>query len=160
MALALAGLDRYKLIAEAAIVVALIVMGALRVHEYLSDRDDRVRAVVVAEYAARQAISDAAAHKRELELITQRDEAINHANDREQTIRTVAAAATVASSSLRDTLAATRNSLPDASLDAARHTADTLATVLDQCQARYRSVAEVADRHASDSRTLSEAWPR
>ena len=39
-------------------------------------------------------------------------------------------------------------------------TADTLAALLDQCQTDYRAMAEVADGHANDARTLMEAWPK
>lgn len=38
--------------------------------------------------------------------------------------------------------------------------AAAIRVVLDQCGAAYQELGTVADRHASDVRTLTEAWPR
>lgn len=36
---------------------------------------------------------------------------------------------------------------------------DTVLKLLDQCSERYTSVAAIADQHASDVKTLVDAWP-
>jgi hypothetical protein len=61
-------------------------------------------------------------------------------------------------------------SLSDAAADALRRastdhaaclvTAAAQNIVLTQCTGRYRDLAEIADRHASDVQTLIEAWPQ
>ena len=47
-----------------------------------------------------------------------------------------------------------------ATVEAARTAADAFATVFTDCQGRYADVAAKADGHASDVRTLEEAWPQ
>lgn len=38
--------------------------------------------------------------------------------------------------------------------------ATAIRVVLDQCGAAYQDLGAIADRHASDTKTLIEAWPR
>lgn len=47
-----------------------------------------------------------------------------------------------------------------ASLDACTATAATLGRLLNQCGAEYQDLGAVADRHVSDIKTLTEAWPK
>lgn len=61
---------------------------------------------------------------------------------------------------MRDTLSATRGGVPGESTAACTERADAAADVLAQCGAAYLSMAGIADRHASDARTLIEAWPK
>ena len=61
---------------------------------------------------------------------------------------------------LRNTLGATRGGVPGESTAACTQRADAAADVLGQCAAAYSELAAVADRHASDARTLIEAWPK
>ena len=61
---------------------------------------------------------------------------------------------------MRDTLSATRGGVPGESTAACTQRADAAADVLAQCGAAYQSMASIADRHASDARTLIEAWPK
>ena len=61
---------------------------------------------------------------------------------------------------MRDTLSATRGGVPGESPGACTQRADAAADVLAQCGAAYQSMASIADRHASDARTLIEAWPK
>ena len=61
---------------------------------------------------------------------------------------------------MRDTLSATRGSVPGESTAACTQRADAAADVLAQCGAAYQDLAAIADRHASDARTLVEAWPK
>ena len=61
---------------------------------------------------------------------------------------------------MRDTLSATRGGVPGESTTACAVRADASADVLAQCGAAYQDLAAIADRHASDARTLIEAWPK
>lgn len=82
------------------------------------------------------------------------------ANTRAQAARRDATAARSELDRLRDQLAATRGGVPGESPAACAQRADAGAELLGQCAAAYLGMAEVADRHASDARTLIEAWPK
>ena len=114
----------------------------------------------VAEYTVKLLEAKEKADKREQELTTQVQEAQANGLKREETIKALAAAVGKSSDSLRNTANAIRIGLPNATVTAARTAADAFATVFTDCQRRYVEVAEKADRHWSDYRELSEAWPR
>ena len=61
---------------------------------------------------------------------------------------------------LRDATRATRGGVPGESATACAVRADAGGELLAQCAAAYSDLAAVADRHASDARTLIEAWPK
>ena len=114
----------------------------------------------VAEYTVKLLAAKEAADQREQELSAQVQEAQANGLKREETIRTLAAAVGKSSDSLRNTANAIRLGLPNATVEAARTAADAFAAVFTDCQRRYTAVAEKADGHASDVRTLEEAWPQ
>ena len=114
----------------------------------------------VAEYNVKLLAAKEAADRREQELTTQVQEAQANGLKREETIKSLAAAVGKSSDSLRNTANAIRLGLPHATVEAARTAADAFATVFTDCQRRYADVAEKADGHASDVRTLEEAWPQ
>ena len=123
----------------------------------------RLDAAHRADIATRDAQLAAAkdlARLREQDWTTQRNQALENANSRDQIIRSLAAGSADASLGLRDTLAAISRGVPDASVEALRHSTTTLAAVLQNCQSEYRVLAEKADRHASDTMTLEQAWPK
>ena len=113
----------------------------------------------VAEYNVKLLAATNAARVKEQSMQTKLQEAQNAAIQRDQTIRTAAAAAGAANDRLRIALNAIRASLPTDTANASRNTAAALATVFGDCAEKYRGLGEIADRHASDSRTLIEAWP-
>lgn len=88
------------------------------------------------------------------------EDARNDATIREQAIRRDVVGARNAVDSLQRELADIQRSLPTLAAEACRERADTLAELFGQCTARYGEVAEKADRHASDVKTLSDAWPK
>lgn len=97
----------------------------------------------------------------ERELNRKLEEARNEATKRDQVITRYAAAAGAAAERLRIALDAIRGSrLPGDPAGPGDQRTGTLAELLGDCADRYRGVAEKADRHASDARTLSEAWPK
>lgn len=114
----------------------------------------------VAEYNVKLIEAKEAADQREQELSAQVQEAQANGLKREETIRTLAAAVGKSSDSLRNTANAIRLGLPHATVEAARTAADAFAAVFTECQQRYVDVARAADGHASDVRTLEEAWPQ
>ena len=114
----------------------------------------------VAEYNVKLLAAKEAADQREQELSAQVQEAQANGLKREETIKALAAAVGKSSDSLRNTANAIRLGLPNATVEAARTAADAFATVFTDCQGRYADVAAKADGHASDVRTLEEAWPQ
>ncbi|MDK6075567.1 hypothetical protein [Massilia varians] len=122
-------------------------------------RLDAAHRADIAQRDAQLAAAKDLARLREQDWNKQRNEAIDNANSRDQIIRTLAAGSAGASLSLRDTLAAIGRGVPDASVEALRHSTTTLAAVLQDCQSQYREMAETADRHASDTLTLEQSWP-
>jgi hypothetical protein len=122
-------------------------------------RLDSVHRADIATRDAQLASAKDLARLREQDWTTQRTQAIENANSRDQIIRSLAAGSTSASLGLRDTLAAISRGVPDASVDALRHSTTTLAAILQSCQIEYRELAEKADRHASDAVMFKQAWP-
>lgn len=114
----------------------------------------------VAEYTVKLLEAKEAADKREQELSAQVQEAQANGLKREETIKALAAAVGKSSDSLRNTANAIRLGLPLATVEAARTAADAFAAVFTDCQVRYGELAAKADGHASDVRTLEEAWPQ
>lgn len=114
----------------------------------------------VAEYNVKLIEAKERADKRERELTAQVQEAQANGLKREETIKALAAAVGKSSDSLRNTANAIRLGLPHATVEAARTAADAFAAVFSECQGRYGELAAKADGHASDVRTLEEAWPK
>lgn len=152
-------LSPYKLWIEIAIIGALLAGLLVGFHMFCEHEKELGRNEMRAEYAEQLRLAKERAKEREDELRSQRDDAVNKGNEREQTLRTVAAGGNAASVGLRDALGAIRNGVPSATVEALRNSTSTLAAVLTECQGRYRELAEKADRHASDSKTLSDAFP-
>ncbi len=150
----------YIRIAECLAGLALVLGICWGVHHYLGTVEQRGYDRAVAEYQAKEVAAKDAALETERKMNSQVQEARNAAAQRDQENRTLAGAALAASGGLRDTLADIRRRLPSDSGPAAAHTADTLATLLGECQDRYRDLAAKADGHANDARTLNESWPR
>lgn len=103
--------------------------------------------------------AEAANRAKERAFSSQFEKAQNDARTREIETRTARDAAARADSRLRDAIAALRRSLPGDSAEACRITADAALAVFGECAAEAGELAEAADRHASDARLFSEAWP-
>lgn len=141
----------------AAILALVLIIGA---HAFLSHERQIGYDAAMLEVSKRDALAKELNDLRASELIKQRDRAIAERDEREKTIRNLATASGNASLSLRDTVNAIRASVPSASIEALRKSTDTLGTVFNECQARYRELAEKADRHANDVQALNEAFPQ
>ena len=123
----------------------------------------RVQAKWDAAIAA-QATADADANRESRVIESRRQsnviEAQNAVTLRNKTLQVAAASAGAVAIGLRDDIATIRRDLPGLADDAVRQRADAVAAVLADCTAEYATMAAAADRHASDTRTLMEAWPK
>lgn len=104
--------------------------------------------------------AQAEARETERQLNQKLEVARNEAIKRNQDIRRAAAAAADADERLRIALNTIRNSVPRDPAGAAADAPAALAELLGDCAGEYRRLAEAADGHASDVRTLSEGWPK
>ena len=111
------------------------------------------------ERAETQQIAEKAARATELRRGNIANAALASAEARAVAIgRTAAALSTERAGLLAQLDIATRFT-PGNTATACPDTAHTLADLLGQCAGRYSEVAEAADRHASDAKKLSDAWP-
>lgn len=152
-------LGRYKIALEILLACALGLWVVREVHVFLEHERDIGRKEVQALWDKQTDADKEQARIKTAELESQKAEAEKNGASREQTIRTLAAATGSASNGLRDTLATIRGSVPGASTETLAKSVATLTIVLAECQGRYSAMAERADRHASDAKTLSDAWP-
>lgn len=89
------------------------------------------------------------------------EDARNEATKRDQAIAHNATAAGLAVEQLRVELDPFRRGrLPGDPGAPGDPRADAVAELFGDCAERYRGLAEKADRHASDARTLIEGWPK
>jgi threonine dehydrogenase-like Zn-dependent dehydrogenase len=78
---------------------------------------------------------------------------------RERDLRAAAAGSRSALVGLHDAAASALRAA-SASQSACTNRAAAISVVLDQCGAAYQELGAIADRHASDVKTLTDAWPR
>jgi hypothetical protein len=141
-----------------ACIIVAIITGAFYGCRYVLKQEwDRGYNEAVAEFRTKTLIAEIAARDK---LLKQEQEAQNAAAIREQEIKRLSTALAASNQQLRVTTATIRNTLPTVSCDAARRTADTAITVFEECTGKYTEVAENAERHASDVRTLEDRWPK
>lgn len=105
-------------------------------------------------------IARAEALKQKEQWIKEKEDAEQHAAEREEILRTERDTALAAGRRLRDDLAALRERLSTDTGEACRRYVGTLSDVLAECSERYSAVAGVADQCVSDVQTLNEAWPK
>ena len=115
---------------------------------------------IQAKHARESAEAEAATRAQEASFNQRLQDAQNAATKRETKLRADADAARRTVDGLRGTLYNFRASLPNAAPATVIARADTAAELLGTCADEYRSVAEAADRIASDRQTLIDAWPK
>lgn len=125
--------------------------------------EENKHAADVAELQLNQvtAVSQAAEQARtnELAITKTYQGALNAARTRETTLRRDLDSARAESDSLRAQSADAARRLASAAPAAVLEYALAANDVLDHCQREYQELAGKADGHASDARTLIEAWP-
>ena len=94
------------------------------------------------------------------EFLNRLVEAQNEAKKREADLRAAASAAGRAADGLRDDIAAMRGKRAGNATSASNEPAATLGALLIDCGKAYSDMAATADGHASDAKTLMDAWPR
>lgn len=106
--------------------------------------------------------ANAEAARAAAELSNKVIEAQNEATKRQATLKAAADSARAAADSLRAQLAAIRSNSTGTEVAPASGAIDpaAVATVLGDCAREYSELAAKADGHASDLRTLMDAWPR
>ena len=146
----------YQLAAVAIFIAGAFVTGVFTGRDQVQDQWDAARAVQVqAAYAAERS-----ARAKEQTLMTQLTEAQNAATLRETKLRADYTAAHAAALGLRDTLAAARQRLPADPAATGSQAATTGLDLLSECSATVEQLAAAADAHASDVKTLTDAWPK
>lgn len=145
----------YRLVLAGLLVIALIGFGWVKGADHVQSRWDKAKT----EQLQAALAADQAARDKERSMQQKLNEAQNAAIEREKALRADYAAVHAAARGVRDTVTALRGQLAAASPEACHATADAALAVFGECADRYRAVAEAADGHASDVRTLSEAWP-
>lgn len=122
-------------------------------------RKDAQIAEIEAANSAAVAAATAQAMEQTTEMQRKKDDALRLANKRSQENAVAAAAARSERDRLRDQINTATSSLSTATCSSARDYAATAAAVFEQCAAALEELAAKADGHATDSRTLTNAWP-
>lgn len=104
-----------------------------------------------------QAQTSVWATERSISIANQK--ALNDARTREALLRTDLDRLRTASDSLREQNANAARQLAAAPPTAVLEYATALGTVFNDCRAAYAGMVEKADGHASDVRTITQAWP-
>jgi preprotein translocase subunit SecF len=140
---------------------ALLAVSAVTwvVHSYNEGLREQGREEVRKQVADAKKAADELQRQKEDFWRAQTDEARKNATERDVTIRSLAAAASTPSNSLRDALASLSRQASTATAEANAKSTIALAAILNDCQASYRELAEKADRHVNDIKTMQEAWP-
>lgn len=88
-----------------------------------------------------------------------KDDAIHNAKKRETILKADAATARDAATSLQDATASALR-LSSESHGSCLISSNAFSVVLNLCTKEYRELGAIADRHANDSETLIQAWPK
>lgn len=150
----------YKLIAECLAIGALVAYLAFQAHEFCMHEQQIGYDRAKAEQAALDKVRNDAQAKIDAALNQRVADAQGKADERAKVQQGLNVAVGASADRLQHAIDSVRASSDTATVDALRATTATLATVFQDCAARYRSVAGAADGHASDVQTLTEAWPR
>jgi hypothetical protein len=154
-------LSRHSSIA-AIIPVFMMVAGFALGYRFQGSSIDRIEneyALYVARAEQQAAQAALARVESENRWKKEKEDAEKDAAARESKIAADLSAAVAAARRLRDANAALQSRLADAPRSAAVDAAAAIGELLGTCTEEYRDMADKADRHASDVRTLTAAWP-
>ena len=122
-------------------------------------RKDAQIAEIEAANSAAVAAATAQAMEQTTEMQRKKDDALRLAAKRAQENAAAATAARAERDGLRNQINTATSALPTATCASSRDYAATAAALFDQCAAALEELATKADGHATDSRTLTNAWP-
>lgn len=145
-----------RLILTAAAVVAAGIAGWTTNGWRLNAQIDRM----VSEHSLALAKANADALAKYTAMEKKKQEAIDEANRIAQRNARDAATARADADRLRNDLRTATYGLSTATLPSIRQYSATLSFVFGECIAEVERLAQAADGHALDARTLREAWPR
>jgi hypothetical protein len=140
----------YAISAAAGAALALAVGWQYHKAEMLSVEIDRSKAFV-------RSLENHAAEAAKMQEI--KDAALKESAKRQRSLSADVASGRSALERLRDAAEGAIRESQD-SHSACIEKVDAFADVFGQCRVRLRDVAEAADDHAEDTRTLSDAWPK
>lgn len=115
---------------------------------------------LTASYADERTKAEERARAAEAAFNTKYQGALNEARTREALLRTELSKLRTVSDSLRDQAATAARRLADAPPATVLEYTIAVNTVYDDCRRAYEDMAGTASGHASDVRTLMEAWPK
>ena len=142
----------YTHVAAAILAAAIAATGAWKVQDWRYNAKEKER-------AEQQLESERLRAKANLRNAENVIAAQNAAASRISQLRLDAAGARATADGLRTSIS-TALSRADNDLAACTDTANSIGKLLDQCGTAYQELGAVADRHASDIKTLIDAWPR
>jgi len=112
------------------------------------------------EYAQAQVRAVERAHAETIRLQSAKDLAEKAAERRQSALAAAASAARTELGRVQDAARSAAERACEATDDAETEPAFALADVFNQCAAELTKLGEIADRHASDVRTLMDAFPK
>lgn len=142
----------YKLAAVAACAV-LVFWGVKKLEQRGFDR-----AVGIYAVAAIKATKEHRATEQQWQ--TKSQEAQDESRKRQSVLNNYAIGLRTELGGLQNDLAASVRSLSEITDDAIRKRTATVTTILSECAGTVEELARAADRHASDSLMIQDAWPR
>lgn len=142
-------------------IVTLIVAAAAAVATWTYQDVKMAAAIATINQEAMQAAEQERMEAREIQRVVTKnyEEALNDARVRETTLRADRDALRATAERLRRQSAAATSRLAVAPPAAVLEYATALNDVFADCREAYAGMVAVADGHASDVRTLTEAWP-
>lgn len=144
----------------------VVVVGLLAATFYVLGRSDGAAHVQArwnaekADQAERVASAERVAHERDILNNERLRKAESDAETRQNHNRQLAADLDAAQQRLRIALNTVRGTIPSQPDSAVDRTAHAALAVFGECADEVGRLAEAADGHASDVRTLTEAWPK
>lgn len=112
-----------------------------------------------AQHAAQVAQAKETALAAERDIATRYQGALNEARTREAALQRDVGRARAESDGLRDQAADAGRRIATAAPAAVAEYANTVSELFGECSRSYQGMAEAADGHSADARTLREAWP-
>ena len=123
-------------------------------------RADAAMSLLKKEHSEQVARNSAASLLTYSRMEKTKDEAINSAQVRADSLKADAGRATAAADGLRKQLSTANLRITTASRATVDEYAATAGELLNSCTAEYRAVAAAADEHANAQRLMLEAWPK